>query len=96
MHRPSVGAIAAVLLLAGAWFYWSSGGESQLGPACWRVAAVMGALWLAHPQVSRLPRWYVGCLAGGLFLVFWRAKLILAALPVLALLWFLRPRPHRR
>ncbi len=61
MHRPTVG-IIALLLGAGAVFYLIRPPEAEtiqisLQAAFHRLFLVMAALWLAHPQLSRVPRW---------------------------------------
>ncbi len=71
MSRKSLGIAAAVLLAAGAFIWWRGpGGENALGLAfgCIRVGLVLGALWLAYPQLMALVRampkslwgWFVG------------------------------------
>ena len=59
MSRKSLGIAAAVLLAVGVFIWWRGpGGENALGLAygCIRVGLVLGALWLAFPQIMALVR----------------------------------------
>jgi len=67
MNRNALGIIAAVLLfLGGITVIFGPGGGNSSGFAggCIRVGLVLGALWLALPQIlstaARLPRWAMG------------------------------------
>jgi len=54
MSRKSLGIAAALLLSVGLFIWWRGpGGENALGLAfgCIRVGLVLGALWLAFPQI---------------------------------------------
>ena len=57
-----------------------------------RIGGVMALVWLAQPQLARMPRWLLAIILGVLLLVMWRPKILLAALPAFFLLWLLRPR----
>ncbi len=52
--------------------------------------------WFAYPQVQHVPRWLA--ISGGVLtvLVILRPKLLLLAIPLLAVLWLLRPRTPGR
>ena len=57
MSRKSLGIAAALLLSLGLFIWWRGpGGENALGFAfgCIRVGLVLGALWLAFPQIVAL------------------------------------------
>jgi hypothetical protein len=71
MSRKSLGIAAALLLIVGLFIWWRGpGGENALGLAygCIRVGLVLGALWLAFPQLvglfknvpASLLGWFVG------------------------------------
>jgi hypothetical protein len=101
MHRTTVGITAAVLLSAAAVFaFWQPSGweghQPMLSGACLRVGLVLGALWLAHPQLSRLPSWMFGVGAALAVVVALRPKLILLAVPLVVVLWLVKPRASRR
>lgn len=67
------------------------GGEYAEG-ALWRVGAVVGALWLAHPQLLMLPKWLLATLLGTMLIVSWRPKVLLIAIPIVIAIALLRPR----
>lgn len=91
--RASLGLIAIALLLfsIGAHGYVD---ESLTGSTL-RVGMLMAVWWFAYPQLNRVPRWLAWTLGVMLVVVMIRPKLILAAVPVLIVLWFLRPRAGR-
>jgi hypothetical protein len=67
MNRNALGIIAAVLLLLGGVtviFGPGGGNSSGFAGGCIRVGLVLGALWLALPQIlstaARLPGWAIG------------------------------------
>ena len=67
MSRKSLGIAAALLLVAGVFIWWRGpGGENALGLAfgCIRVGLVLGALWLAFPQLVALAKGVPGSLWG--------------------------------
>jgi hypothetical protein len=71
MSRKALGIIAALLLaIGGMTLVLGPGGNSATGFAggCIRVGLVLGALWLALPQIqaaiSGLPRWIMGWFVG--------------------------------
>src|SRR5437870_11504816 len=71
MSRKALGIIAALLLaMGGITAVLGPGGNSATGFAggCIRVGLVLGALWLALPQIqaalSGLPRWILGWFVG--------------------------------
>jgi hypothetical protein len=71
MSRKLLGVIAAVLLVVGGITAVAGpGGNSATGFAggCIRVGLVLGALWLALPQIqatlARMPGWVVGWFVG--------------------------------
>ena len=53
MHRPTIGLIAVVLLVAG--FATRGATDEALSAALLRVGLVMVILWFAHPQIKNLP-----------------------------------------
>ena len=95
MHRPTVG-IIAIVLIGSAVALWARplqwDGYAALLGACVRIGAVMAAIWLAHPQLVKLPSWVPGVVVVAAIIVALRPKLIFIALPLLLLLLWLRPR----
>jgi hypothetical protein len=71
MSRKSLGIVAALLLVIGV-FVWLRGPEGGSGNAfafgCIRVGLVLGAGWLAYPQIVALvkqsPRWVLSWFLG--------------------------------
>jgi len=97
MHRPTVGIIALVLIVGAVVLgIWKPLGEDNpiWLSACVRVGTVMGALWLALPQLERIPHWLTkaGVLVI-LVLVTLQGKLrvVLLAVGIYALVVLLRP-----
>ncbi len=80
MHRPSLGVIAAVLLVAGLVMTFLQGGEVDdlfWGGVLLRAGGVLGALWLVLPSARRMPRWaWAGLAVLGVVLAL-RPRLIL-------------------
>ena len=105
MQRTAIGILTLVVVAVGlAWPFVQPESDDTLPLACWRVAMVLGALWLAFPQVSRLPPWQVASVTAALaviaarpklVLIVLRPKVLLVAIPLLIALWFLRPRKKR-
>ena len=94
MHRPTIGLIAIVLLVAG--FFTRNAADPTLSAALLRVGLVMSILWFAHPQIKGLPKWWVAAGAAALFLITRFPKLLVIVVPIAAILWFLGPRAPRR
>src|SRR5262245_55728540 len=97
MNRVTLG-LAAVLLLAIGCIVavqQPEGGAAFAG-ACVRVGLVLGAIWLALPQVTRFwqqtPKWLLVAAGVALVVCVIHPLYALAAVPVLALLWFLGPK----
>jgi hypothetical protein len=99
MNRNLLGLIAVGLLLLGGGIVlrgdWS-GNSLGFAGGCIRVGLVLGALWLALPQVqaffAKTPRWLLIASAIGLVGVVIKPMLLLIAIPLLGALWFLAPK----
>ena len=65
MRRHAIG-IIALILSVGAVVLWIWPLETDwyeaLWSACCRLGPCLAALWLAYPQVERLPPWLVACI----------------------------------
>ena len=100
MRRHAIGIITLLLLAGAAAFWiWPQSGSTwapQFEAACWRVGALMGVLWIAYPDLKRIPPWFWGVLVAALVIVAVRPRVALAAVPVLLVLAVLRPRVGRR
>lgn len=94
--RASIGLFAVLLLAIGVFARFQP--EESLygaGGASLRVGIIMAIWWLAYPQAQHIPLWLTIACAVTLFLVMRWPKLLLVAVPLLAVLWFLGPRPRR-
>jgi hypothetical protein len=98
MRRTAFGLLGVVSFLVGALLYlfgpsrdpyiaFAGGGV--------RVGLVLGAIWLAYPQLVRIPWWFVQIGLVGALLVAVRPKFAAVVLPLLIALWLLRPRPPK-
>lgn len=94
--RPALAFFAIVLLVTG--LVMRGGTDDRLeavSGACLRVSVLMAIWWLAYPQLRYIPRWLaVACGLMFLLVIRW-PKLLLVAIPLLAVLWFLGPRAPR-
>jgi hypothetical protein len=98
-RRTTIAVIGFALFGVGAGLYFfGPRQESWLTfcGACVRVGAIMVALWLAFPQVSRVPGWLYGCTLAGVVVVAFRRWAILWVGPTLVALWLLRPRTPKQ
>jgi Ni,Fe-hydrogenase I cytochrome b subunit len=98
MHRPTVGVLAIVLLLAGGVMYFAGYDEGNallLQAAFLRVGAVLATLWIAHPELSRMRPWMVILFVAALVGVVFVRRLLVPLLVVALLIAILRPRAPR-
>jgi hypothetical protein len=93
MHRPTIALITVVLLAVG--LALRNQPDDTLGAACLRVGMVTAILWFAQPQLKNLPKWLVGVGAIVLFVAMRWPKVLLFAVPIMAVLWLIRPRGRR-
>ena len=113
MRRTAFGIIAALLLVTAAVLLYrfgaSEGRETMIASICLRAGLVLGAVWLAYPQVVRISKTFSPTLAaivllGVLLLVFVRNKYVLVVIvPALFALivlhlsgHLLRPPPRKK
>ena len=96
MRRHLIGIIAIALLLGGtALWLWPPSTEGwihQFHAACWRVGALMSVLWLAYPQVHRMPAWLWAAIPALVLVLAVRPRWFLIAVPVVIALAILKPR----
>jgi hypothetical protein len=106
IRRHLLGISGLVLMIVGAagWVMEPTGAAAAFGQGVLlKVGIVLGLFWLAYPQVVRFPRW----LAGAIFMtgialavrpraVAALARASLLLVPILPIVWLLRPRPHVR
>ena len=104
MRRNAVGVCGIVFFVAGVLLYLFGPNRDSYAMAAGsgvRIGLVLGAIWLAYPQLSRVPWWIVrvGLVAVLLVAALPRPMLARAAVgvvvPLLIALWLLRPRPPK-
>jgi hypothetical protein len=102
MNRKLLGWIALLLIAVGVSAIWSGppGGAAGFAGPCIKAGLVLGALWLALPQITKfftnVPRWLIAAGAAAVVVCVINPWLILLALPALPLLWFFAPRAHAK
>lgn len=99
MHRPTLGFISLALLVGGVILTLRPpNGDTYLGAVGLRSGLVLGALWLALPNLRRVPRWLLYALAVLAAVLIVRPRLFLWSLPVAAVVAFFgatsRARKH--
>lgn len=97
MNRVSLGLTALFLLIIGVVVaVQQPEGGAVFAGACIRVGMVLGALWLAAPQVTsfwkKTPKWLLVAGAVALVVCVIHPIYALAAVPLLGLMWFFGPR----
>ena len=106
MRRRLIGIIAVLLLAGAVWFYFfppqSSSGQ-QFEAACWRLGAMLTAVWLAYHEINRMPAWIWAVIpAVAIILAKWPrwlmigGKALLPLLPILIVLAVVLPRLRRK
>jgi hypothetical protein len=100
MNRTALGLVTLLLLIVGgATLVTRGAGDESKTPfaaGCIRVGLVLGALWLALPQITaffaRAPRWLLVASAIGLIICAVKPWLLLILVPALVALWILGPK----
>jgi hypothetical protein len=99
MNRTLLGICSLVLLVLAGITLASGPRDStatSFAAGCLRVGLVLGAMWLALPQIHRIlattPRWLLVAMAIGLVVIVVRPILALVVIPALFALWILGPR----
>ncbi|NMC21388.1 MAG: hypothetical protein GYA33_13330 [Thermogutta sp.] len=95
LQRHLIGVLGLVLI-GGAVYYLivPPSGEFHLmfEAACRRMGIVCVLLWLAYPEVMRLPAWLALCVPFVTAVVVFRPRYALVLVPLVLLILFLRPR----
>lgn len=93
MPRMKIGLAALTLLgLAGLFWVTSPGGGYQMSSVLLRVAVVLGALWLALPELKRVPRVGLAAVLIATIVLALQPRLFLLALAAIVAAALLRPR----
>jgi len=86
-------------MLIGSAYYFFSPEEAErsqiIMAACYRLAPVLVLLWMAYPELERMPWWVWVVVPGTLLVLAWRPRLIPIAVPILILIGILRPRKKK-
>ncbi len=97
MNRTAVGIIALVLLLTslGLLIFPVGDQASVWMSACLRVGGLMAVVWLAHPQLSYAPRWFlfIAVLAVAVLMVIKQPRALIFLAVIFIVLARLRPTP---
>ncbi len=91
MRRHLLGILAIVLLIAGPLWLWREP-NNFLAASCLRIGAVLGALWLALPQLKTMPIWLYATVVGSFILIARWPKLAWVIVPAVIAMWILKPR----
>lgn len=99
-RRHAMGCIAAILLAVGIVFSIYPPGQAAaqfLQGSCIKSGLVLGAAWLAYPQLNRLPGWLFSSLIVFLIAAAARPRVVMALsryavflLPLFFAIWLLR------
>ncbi|MDO4587531.1 MAG: hypothetical protein Q4C95_09575 [Planctomycetia bacterium] len=93
--RTKIGLITIVLfigILIGAWRSYQNGtSDDPISEACNRIGIMMFILWVAWPELVRLPRWFYISIPIIMAIAAWRPMILIYACPLLLLYWFLLP-----
>ena len=105
MRRTILGILAIVFLVLGTGLYFlnpSQDAAQAFAAAGIRVGMVLGAFWLAYPQLMRIPWWLVQISLVLLLIIAALPRPVIAravlafAIPLLIALWIVRPRKKRK
>jgi hypothetical protein len=98
MRRHILGIIALLFLLSGLafWLCPSTGGYEQYQAECWRTGSVLIMLWLAYPDLRRVPVWALLVVPVVVIVVLRRPRWLWTLIPALILVAALKPKPPRR
>jgi len=95
VRHHAIGVLALILLTTGVAVWWhpipGAWGQS-VKAACFRLGPFLAVLWLAYPQVCKLPVWILWTIPVLVALLVLRPRWFLLALPIVLLLAILQPR----
>jgi hypothetical protein len=95
MRHLATGIIALLLLVgSGLLFLLRPEWDESLAFASssLRIGLVLGAIWLAYPELIRLPKWLIPLLIGAAVTVAFRPKSALFLVPIVLVVLILRPK----
>ena len=91
MQRLAFGILALMFFAASAYLgIWASDDvEPFYYSILLRVGIVLAALWLAYPELLRIPPWMYGMLAVAVSAVMIQPRLIIIVAPMVVFIWLL-------
>ena len=94
MRRHGFGIAAILFLIVGCLYWWRTpiGVETWVQGATVRIGLVLAAIWLAYPELKKIPGWLCAVLLVALAVVAIRPRLIVVVVPAVIAIWILRPR----
>lgn len=92
LRRHIIAIVAIGFLAAAVLFHYRPIGEWELDACCLRTGAVIAVLWLAYPDLMRLPPWLLAMVPVLLIILAKWPKLFLLLVPLLIVLALLKPR----
>ena len=98
MQRHLICMIGLALLAVAAGLHLSkaAGASTEAAfAACLRVGLVASAFWLAWPGLRRVPLWLAQAMFVGALIVAFNRRAAVLVIPILLVMWFIRPRPKR-
>ena len=99
MRRHLAGIISLVLLIVGGLLYfWPPDWENSapLAASCIRIGAVLAAIWLAYPELKRIPGWLAPVCIIAVVAIAAKPKLAIFIIPVAIIILILRPRKKKQ
>jgi hypothetical protein len=98
LRRHLIGIVAIGFLVAGAVFWrWPiSQGDLQLDASCTKTGLSLAVLWLAYPDLARLPAWLLTVVPAMIIVLAKWPRLFLFLIPLLIVLAILKPRWGQR
>lgn len=96
--RTQIGIVSLVCLVTAGSMWLFGGDDGNLiaaQAAMVKVGLVLGAVWLAFPQLAMLPVWLATFGVGTVLAVLLFKKAAIFLIPLLVIIWLLRPRPPK-
>lgn len=95
MRHHAAGIIALLLLLGSGLLFllhpeWDQ--TQAFASSALRIGLVLGAIWLAYPELVRLPKWLIPLLIGVAVTIAFRPRSALFLVPIVLVVLVLRPR----
>ena len=94
--RTRIGILAILCwigILAGIVQYYKTGND-LLFKMFNRVGIFLLFLWMAWPELERLPRWVYFVMPIMIIVAVWRPQMLIIVVPLALLYWYIRPKPE--